>query len=138
MVTDMHTYRITYDIVTEESAEDGDYADHGFIDTAMTRVSTVDAPCGSAFLVWIADYSLDHALYVDDDEDPVDAFLKELRLSESYVEPSSSVFDDHVWYTGESRQDYLTGEWERHSYHLEKGWTTEEKRRVFDALTKRR
>lgn len=110
--------RITYDIVTEESAQQGDFAETGWIDEEGVVVSPDE-------------YDLDES-----DGDEVAAVVrlaKKVILQRGGVEPSSSLFHPGVWYT---QIDCEPNE-ERYSFHL-KDFSPEEEKAVWHALVLRR
>ena len=76
----------TYEVVTEESAEDGEVADAGF--------SAEKEPVSFRELVDMLKSEFIHA-------------------SQSPVSRST-----HVWFTSESEQDYMTGEYRSESIHF--------------------
>lgn len=109
---------ITYDIVTPESAEEGDYAESGWIDEdgVSMKPDKVDTQDGIT--------AVDKAI----------SFLR----SESAREPSSTAFHSGVWYTNEEYDtDYSTGAVESRSYHL-KGFSEAEEEAVYRAIARRR
>ncbi len=106
----------TYEIVTPESAADGDVAERGFEDEDGQSMLPED----------------------DDDEDVTVAsnavkFLKD----NGATEPSSSQWHAGLWYsTPDADIDHRTGEATYHSYHLV-DFAPEEEREVFDLLHSR-
>lgn len=106
---------ITYETITPESAEQGDAEDRGWIDEE-----------GESMLA--DEFDLEEGLTV---VDKAVAFLKKNYATE----PSSSHFDDGVWYTAyDYDHDYETGATENRSYHLN-GFTTEEAEEIFNRMT---
>ena len=105
----MGQIKITYEIVTPESAAEGDVAERGWADGYCREYS------GS-----------EHTA------DEVIALL-------GNVEPSSSAFHTGVWYTdADGDTDYLTGAERRQSYHLVRGtWSAKDEQRIYDAVTGR-
>lgn len=105
---------ITYEIVTPESAEQGDAEERGWIDEdgVSMKPDKYDTQDGIT--------AVDKAI----------KFLKD----EGVTEASSSRFDKGTWYTNyEYDEDYSTGATESRSYHL-KGFTEAEERAIFNAI----
>lgn len=98
------TLHVTYDIVTEESAKDGDFAEIGSEDMTMFTP----------------------------EEDAVEGVLQEMRKHGPF-ETSRSPWAPGAWYSGPSEPDFRTGEHKRMSYHLG-GFTPEEEEQVFNEL----
>jgi hypothetical protein len=100
--------RTTYEIVTPESAEQGDAAERGFEDedgTAYTEAEAIDKLRGC-----------------------------EPSRSAFSVGPNG---EPHVWYTeADGSIDYSDGSERRESFHLV-GFPAEVQRRIFEAVTKR-
>ena len=112
--------RITYDIVTPESAAEGDFAESGWIDQDGIEITP--------------------------DADDIDEYGSELdavvhltcRQVGSCVEPSSSQFHAGVWYTdADPDRNYRDGSETRQSYHLDE-FTENEEREIYHRLTRRR
>jgi hypothetical protein len=102
--------RVSYDIVTPESAEEGDVAERGWIDEEGMEVDP-----------W------------DEDETYVDEAVRMLE-DEGVLEASSSEFHPGVWYSNnEYGHDYATGARESRYYHLD-GFTVEEEAAIFRKL----
>jgi hypothetical protein len=98
--------RISYEVITPESAENGDVEERGWIDEEGTE------------------HSVESAV--------------ELLTREHYVSPSSSAFHPGVWYSdADSDVDYRTGAETHSSYHLA-GFSEQEERAIFAAVTKKR
>ena len=104
----------TYQTVTPESAEQGDYADQGWEDEE-----------GESMLP--DEYEI---------EDGVTAVDKAVRflLDKGGNEPSSSHFNTGVWYsTPDPDRNYRTGEEKYYSFHL-KGFSPEEEAEIFNRI----
>lgn len=104
--------RITYEVVTPESAEHGDAADRGWIDEEGVSMKP------------------EHG------EGTIAKAIKFLR-DEGVVEASSTQFHKGIWYSNEADQDYRTGEDTTKSYHLY-GFTETEERAIHTELFGRR
>lgn len=109
--------KVSYSIVTPESAEDGDYAESGWEDEEGMDM-TPDQ------------YDVEEGLTA------VDKAVSNLRAAGA-VEPSSSQFHKGVWYSDGGSDDYRTGERTERNYHL-RNFTEEQERAIFDQITKRR
>ncbi len=109
-----HRIAITYDIVTEESAAVGDFAETGWVNKAGVSMKPDK-------------YDKEEGLTV------VDMAVKFLK-DEGAMEPSSTSFHPRVWYSWpDAQQNYSTGDYTTQAYHL-KGFTEEEERAVFNAV----
>jgi hypothetical protein len=109
--------RITYDIVTPESAAEGDYEESGWInkDGVSMKPDKYDTQDGIT--------AVDKAIKFLDEEGANDA--------------SSSHFYPGIWYTSFGyRVNHSTGAEENRSYHLE-GFTEAEGRAIFKAISRR-
>jgi hypothetical protein len=75
--------------------------------------------------------------FEDDDEFDGTAVEQAVRFLQhnGAIEPSSSHFDSRVWYNSYGERDFRTGEIENKGYHLNDGWTDEEKQQIFNAIT---
>lgn len=107
---------ITYEIVTPESAEEGDAEERGWIDEdgVSMKPDKYDTQDGIT--------AVDKAI----------KFLKH----EYATDASSSRFNEGTWYTNyEYSQDYSTGAVESRSYHL-KGFTEAEERAIFNRVAR--
>lgn len=96
---DVPHIKISYDIITPESAEEGDFAETGWIDEDGVEIE-------------LDEY---------DEEEGTDLADKaaEFLLEEGADEPSSVPWSRGTWYTAhEYREDFATGEVENRSYHL--------------------
>jgi len=109
----------TFAIVTPESAEHGDNEETGFIDEEGEDMTPDE-------------YDIDEGITA------VDKAVDFMKKKNGAFEPSSSRYDSRVWYSNpEYNQDYSTGAQEERSYHLGDGWTEEEKKEIFNRMTKR-
>ena len=149
------TYTLTYDCVTHESREDGDYSDTGFGDghsLNTTSMSTIDAAGPHWSDAWCAshdaarnaatdtiepdEYDLDDH---DGDESAAAVALMVALIVRHYgaTEPSNSSGGPGTWYTeADGSTDYRTGEVTRVSVHLA-GWTPAEQAAIYRAVTGR-
>lgn len=93
----MRRIKFTYDVVTPESAEQGDFAETGWVDEDGIAIEP------------------------DADEDAVSLACDAITRQCGCVEPSSyPSWHAGVWYTSsDGEQDYRTGEHTRYSAHLE-------------------
>jgi hypothetical protein len=149
------TYTLTYDTVTPESAEDGDYTDSGFGDGSSlntTSMETIDAAGPHGAPAWHAALDAARAAATepiepdgydlaehDGDESAAAVALMVGLLRRHYgaTEPSSCPWSPGTWYTTpDGATDYRTGEVTRVSVHLD-GWTDAEERAIYDAVTAR-
>jgi hypothetical protein len=126
--------RITYEIVTPESAAEGEAEDSGWINEEGIDCTPDDMDLSDA----------EDTLWDDEIEELTkeEIFLhavvklaeKEI-LEKGGVEPSSSQFHKGIWYTQiDSDKDYATGADERWSFHLD-GFTEEQEKAIHEAVT---
>jgi hypothetical protein len=110
--------KITFDIVTPESAEQGDTAENGWIDEEGIEIAPDE-------------YEIDEA-EGDERAAVVRLAVKEIGRS---VEPSNwPRWHSGTWYTEtEGDTDYSTGAVERRSFHLE-GFSDDEERAIYAEL----
>lgn len=111
--------RISYDLVTPESAEQGDVAERGFLSDNDTRYSIAER-----------------------DEAPVypmfgPASAAEFLLQRGAVEPSSSTFDRHASYSTEGSLSLANGEVESRHYHLS-GFPEDELKAIYAAVAEQK
>ena len=105
----------TYDVVTPESAEAGDYAERGWDDEEGESMEPDE-------------YDLEEKLSA------VDKAARWL-LDRGALEASSSHYHSGIWYTQSDPEiDYATGAERRQSYHL-KGFSEEEERMIHGKVT---
>ena len=73
------TYCVTYDIITPESAEDGDVSEHGFCDggSASRQIPLPDGLCGDAVKTWAANFDFNVEVTPDEHEDYADPGVPE-------------------------------------------------------------
>jgi len=102
--------KTSYDIVTPESAEEGDVADSGWLDEEGVEMES-----------W------------DEDETYVDAAVEWLE-NHGAMQYSGG---GRGWYSTEPSQDYHTGESETQYFHLE-GFTPEEEKEIYQRLKSKR
>jgi hypothetical protein len=98
--------------VTPESAEEGDFAETGWLDEEGVEIEKEDGP------------------------GYVKGAVKFLR-NEGISEASSSAFHKGVWYSRYNDVNYRDGSQQTDSYHL-KGFSEKEEREVFKALAGKR
>jgi hypothetical protein len=99
---------ITFEIVTPESAEQGDVAERGWIDEEGDE-------------------------FEDDETETAADLAAKYLIEQGACEPSSSWAHDGVWYSDEGTPDYATGAVETRSYHL-KGFTLTEQLHIYDRV----
>lgn len=137
------TYHVTYDIVTPEAAEDGDYAESGWIDASGWHYQAPDGCIGQAYIDWCKTQDLDHTIepdeydieeYDGESEAAVALMVRVLRDAGAYEHSSGHHFDGHGSYYAYGEMDMYDGSTESRAYHIEDGWTDEEKRAVFNAM----
>ena len=105
-------FLVSWETITEESAENGDTEDGGFSDYESMEPDEFDAGDGLT---------------------AVDKAIRYLTR-EHCVEASSSHFHEGIWYSdSDGDTDYRTGEETRHSYHL-KNFSVDEQRAIFDSV----
>lgn len=113
----MRKIKITYEIVTPESAEHGDAEERGWIDEEGEVIEPDK---------WDLEDGLTHV-------DLAVAFI-ENEGHEGGIEVSSSPPGPHDWVTGyKYNEDYSTGGIENRSYHFE-GFTDAEMMEIFERL----
>lgn len=121
-----HRIITTYQTVSPESAEAGDFEDSGFITGGNNKTDDSDEG---------------ESMEVDKDFDDEDATVVSKTIAflkdKGATNPSSSHFGGNIWYSDGGDTDYQTGEEETRSYHLE-GYTEAEEKEIFEAMTKRR
>jgi hypothetical protein len=169
------TYTLTYDCVTPESAEEGDFSDCGFGRSPRDGTSTREGACidddhdvRMAALAAANDAATDT---IESDEYDLQEACDTLKEAHPYgipsfetwrtdrpeveshaavsillgimrdlgaTEPSASDAGAGVWYTTpDGSTDYATGEVTRVSVHLD-GWSEEEERAIYAAVTGRK
>jgi len=103
----MRIFKITYEIVTPESAEQGDCESRGWIDEEGVSCEPDEFD-------------------IDDGETAVDLAIKLLVLDGATQPSTSGTMTAHSWWTNyEYDTNYRTGAVESRSYHPY-GWTVEE------------
>ena len=108
----MKTVSTTYDIVTEDSAIEGDIAESGWLNQEGYYCTP------------------EH-----DEETAVDIAVEFIK-NEGFTEFSSSKFHPGGWYISCGEQDMYSGECENHNYHLN-GFSPEEEEEIYKRLVKR-
>lgn len=134
----------TYDKITPESAEEGDYSESGWLLPYGFELPMPDGICGEEAAAWIADnvesmwsWTLDEDGF-DLDEATASAarFLRDEGATESnpagYGVDGSTVTS---YYQADWSVDYATGEETRNAYHLE-GFTPDQLRAIYRRVTR--
>lgn len=103
---------VSYDIVTEESARDGDVDERGWIDEDGVNMmpDEIDLEDGLSSVDLAVDY-----------------------LEDRVLEPSSSSFHSGIWYIGHPDIDMSTGGETTYYYHL-KDFTESEEKEIFKEI----
>lgn len=124
----------TYQVVTDESAESGDYAEIGWLENghkSPIRDEEGEHP---------ENVHRDHeGVDCEVDSDEAEDGLSAMKKAAAYIqdeggnEPSSSHFSPGTWYSTESQMDMHSGDYEGKSFHLY-GFTEEEEKEVWDLL----
>lgn len=119
----MRRIRQTFSTVTPESAEQGDFAETGWIDEEGAE---------------IAPDEFDIEEHDGRESDAVVALAVKHITQYGCVEPSNSPsYCRGTWYTtADSEKDYTTGEETQYSFHLD-GFTEGEEQAIYRALTAR-
>lgn len=121
------TYVITYDEVTPESAEDGDFSDHGYV-VGGWDVSTRDAPVGADFKAWCTEQWVeDYHIEADEEEGESDAeaIVATMRGKgfDRYSEPNmwggNGTQPASAYTKDEGCIDYSTGTTRRETFHID-------------------
>jgi hypothetical protein len=124
--------QMTYDKVTPESAEHGDFSDQGFAKPGGWEFSTSN----EAF--WKREKEIGHQKALMEqvpDPEEFESLEDVIEFLESYYcfNPSSSFFHKGIWYTeGDPTIDHATCEETRLSFHIIASEETE--KMVYDAL----
>jgi len=105
---------VSYDTVTPESAEEGDVAESGWEDEEGVDMTPDE-------------------IDVEDGISAVDKAVDYLQKN-GPMEPSSSQFTPHTWYTHYEGQDPSDGSETSYSYHLN-GFTPEEEQEIYRRMT---
>ncbi len=95
-------FSVTYEIITEESAEDGEAAEHGFIGENLSLREAID-------LVGETESS---------------------HCERSCVEASDSRIGEARWFTVYNSADWIDGNAESRSLHVPEGVTASSRRRI--------
>lgn len=115
----MKKIRIAYEIISPESAEQGDVEERGWIDEEgeFMDPSILDAESTAVDLA---------ITYIED------------NIGADGIEPSSSDFHKGVWYTTYKRkEEYDTGRYIHWSFFLD-NFTEEEEKEIFERITGRK
>jgi hypothetical protein len=109
----MKRFHVTYDIVTPESAEHGDTADHGFVLPGGWKHSCAAGPVGEAFI-------------------PVkNECAMSLREAFDLID-TGALEDNGAWLSEcDGRMDYRTGAEERRAFHPPDNCTAASKGRLW-------
>lgn len=110
-------FKVTYDVVTPESAEEGGFAESGWEDEEGISVKPDQ-------------YDREEGLTA------VDLAVKLLK-KEGATEPSSGGYHKGVWYSTYGDTDYRTGASTTRSFHAY-GFTEAQEREIYNAMTRRR
>jgi len=105
--------KTTFTIVTEESAQDGDFAESGYLDEDGVSMEPDE-------------FDIEEGLSC------VDLAVKFLK-GNGVISASSSRFHVGTWYSSEDDTDMRSGDCETHSYHLE-GFSPEEEEAIFNLV----
>jgi hypothetical protein len=98
----MVKFAVTYEIVTEESAEDGEAEDSGFVGENMRLREAIDCVTST----------------------------DSCHCSQSGIEPSDSRVESMRWVTVYNGMDYISGEVENRSLHIPDTVTASSRRRI--------
>lgn len=133
-----HLVKTTYEIITPESAEQGDVAERGWKDEEGESMEL------DSFDVFeIADKLSNREEFAGKSTEFLEDYVKEnpskfiplntakWLVNEGATEHSSSDFDPNGWYTSYGQQDPKTGNYENLGFHLD-GYTDEEKELVYN------
>lgn len=117
-------YLVSFDTVTPESAEHGEFDAYGWYDGGF-----YSDPDDRPEPTWLDE--------PEDEDDPtyVDQRISVLR-DFGASEPSSTLFHHGVWYSTEGSWD-SDGSSTRYAVHLKGRWTEDEERDIFKAMTRR-
>jgi hypothetical protein len=105
----------SYEIITPESVEVGDYAETGWEDEEGQSMEP-------------------DKFDLEEGKTPVDLAV-EFLVNNGPQEASCSHFCIDVWYSGSPEQNFSNGEETTYSYHLV-GFSEEEQQQIFDRVTK--
>lgn len=99
-----YAYTITYDIVTEESAQDGDHAEHGFCQPGGWRYPIPAGLCGDAFTRWCEETGNADPVDLDVDPDDWDDFPAEREMARIMLDEGCIDNGDSLprWWSTES------------------------------------
>jgi hypothetical protein len=105
-------FLITYETSTEESAEAGEFAEHGYDDYHNCEPDELDAQDGFTAVSLAIEYLKDKGAF----------------------QPSNGSFNVRTWYTTGSDTNFQTGEETTYSYHPE-NFTPAEEEAIFKGVT---
>lgn len=120
-------YCITFEIVTHESAENGDVASRGFV-SGSWDVEIPDGLCGPEFIAWRDEQKIDVTVNADDwINDPTDPLALERAMADVILrkgafQTSGVPWQPGDWYSTDPDQNFETGAYRTESVHLH-GWT---------------
>ena len=127
-------FAVTYEIVTPESAEDGDIADNGYLVDGH-RHST--AGMHSAHAAELEDLRERSTYWVEADEDETEVDAAVRYLQREGVTQSSGYPLDYMtarsWFTTEPSENYRTGGTDSCSFHPV-GWSDDEVREIAERV----
>lgn len=123
----------SYDLVTEESAAEGDTDQHGWADLEGGRYPIEGSNVPKSQLVDVHEGAKLATYPVASAREAVDL----IRENMGALEPSSSEFHVGVWYTEEAEQDMDSGDYESKSAHLH-GFDPREEAAIWNELVARR
>jgi hypothetical protein len=109
--------QMTYDIVTPESAANGDFEDHGFAEPRGRLYSTADKHFDNLVCYIGYEEALKQMTPEPERFSDLDEAVNFLSNYEP-LEPSSSHFHEGVWYTQVESEDFRTGKSMTFSFHI--------------------
>ena len=111
--------QMTYSTVTPESAEHGDYADHGFAEPGGWRYSVANEAFEERCKRDGRDKALADMTPAPMEFDSVEDAVAELERHGPFEPSSWPTVSEHTWLTGPADEDYSTGESTEYSFHVE-------------------
>ena len=131
----------TYDIVTEESAQNGDTAEHGFESCLGHRHPIQDTdgyhkenvglkPEDIGYEVTLDEYDFEEGMTI------VDKAVDYLEGNSAFYPSNAPTWSNGTWYNALSTMSYDNGESTGYAYHLH-GFTQEEEQEIYTRITKR-
>lgn len=125
---------VTYEIITEESARDGEVAEHGYR-CGGWDVPIPDGCVGEAFTKWKEENVEPEWATSEDGDDSIEeaaGYLKDEGFGPMDTDPSNP--DTYAW--PDAQQDMDTGAYRQEAAHLE-GFTEDEQERIWKIVTGR-